>query len=251
MVNARRPASIGQRAAPVKSRLRSGRTVRSAEPTAAIQPGLTLSERAYGELEELIVTLQLAPGTAVSEAALSQRLGIGRTPIREALQRLAREQLVVAMPQRGYLVTQIDVRLQLRLLETRREVERLIARSAARRATLEEQHRFATLADEFQRASDRNDDTAFIRADRDFNNLCLQAARNEFAAGAMQLMNGLSRRFWYMHWKQAADMPVAARSHAHLARMISLRDEDGAAHALNALLDGILEFTKATLNSDV
>ena len=81
----------------------------------------------------MIVTLQLRPGVAVSEAALSERLGIGRTPIREALQRLAREHLIVVLPQRGNLVSQIDVRKQLRLLETRREVERLIARCAARR----------------------------------------------------------------------------------------------------------------------
>ena len=93
----------------------------------------SLTDEAYAQLEELIVTLQLRPGVAVSEAALSERLGIGRTPIREALQRLAREHLIVVLPQRGNLVSQIDVRKQLRLLETRREVERLIARCAARR----------------------------------------------------------------------------------------------------------------------
>jgi len=60
----------------------------------------TLSDRAYGDLEAMIVTLQLPPGSAVSEAALSQRLGIGRTPIREALQRLARERLITILPRR-------------------------------------------------------------------------------------------------------------------------------------------------------
>src|ERR1700719_1560272 len=64
-----------------------------------VEPSLT--ERAYSMLEEMIVTLKLAPGTAVSEARLSQALGIGRTPIREALQRLARERLVTILPRRG------------------------------------------------------------------------------------------------------------------------------------------------------
>ena len=95
--------------------------------------GRSLTDEAYAQLEELIVTLQLRPGVAVSEATLSERLGIGRTPIREALQRLAREHLVVVLPQRGNLISEIDVRKQLRLLETRREVERLIVRWAARR----------------------------------------------------------------------------------------------------------------------
>ena len=62
----------------------------------------SLTDRAYADLEEMIVTLKLAPGRAVSESELSQRLGIGRTPIREALQRLAREELVVILPRRGH-----------------------------------------------------------------------------------------------------------------------------------------------------
>jgi len=68
----------------------------------------TLTDRAYGELEELIVTLQLSPGTVLSEQALALRLKIGRTPIREALQRLARDGLVVIMPRRGIMVSEIN-----------------------------------------------------------------------------------------------------------------------------------------------
>src|SRR6476620_2753600 len=89
-------------------------------------PAQSLTDRAYGEIEEMIVTLRLAPGSAVSESALSELLGIGRTPIREALQRLARERLVAIFPRRGIVVTDINVTSQLRLLEVRRELERLI-----------------------------------------------------------------------------------------------------------------------------
>ena len=95
----------------------------------------TLTDLAYRKLEEEIVTLRIAPGTVVSEAILSRRLGVGRTPVREALQRLAREWLVVIMPRRGIVVSEIDPVRQLRLLEARREIERFLARSAARRAT--------------------------------------------------------------------------------------------------------------------
>src|SRR5690242_3930092 len=98
----------------------------------------SLTERAYRELEERIVTLQLPPGTVVSEGSLSDKLGIGRTPIREALQRLARERLVVIMPRRGIVVAEENIKTQLRLIELRREIERLLAGLAARRATPEQ-----------------------------------------------------------------------------------------------------------------
>jgi DNA-binding GntR family transcriptional regulator len=237
---------------PSRMRARPARHAASAgvaEPVIAPRPP-TQTDQAYDQLEELIVTLQLPPGSPVTEAKLAERLGIGRTPVREALQRLARESLVIALPQRGYLVSHIDVRMQLRLLETRRAVERLIARSAARRASAQERRRFAALADTFEKASLDNDATRFIRADREFNELSLVAARNEFTAGAMQLMHGLSRRFWYMHWRQAADMPETAHAHAVLARAISDGNEDRAADALDQLLDGIEAFTKATLTID-
>ena len=160
----------------------------------------SLTDRAYAELEEMIVTLKLAPGTGVSEAELSNHLGIGRTPIREALQRLARERLVVILPRRGIIVSEINVGRQLRLHEVRREVERLIARTAARRATAEQRARFRELARLFERSARVNDDITFMRTDREFNLLCSSAAHNEFAAGAMSLMHGLSRRFWYIHY---------------------------------------------------
>jgi DNA-binding GntR family transcriptional regulator len=99
------------------------------------------------------VTLRLRPGAAVSEAKLSQALGIGRTPIREALQRLARERLVTILPRRGIIVSEISVKAQLRLLEVRREVERLIVRSAERRASADERGRFAEIEKIFERSA--------------------------------------------------------------------------------------------------
>ncbi len=212
--------------------------------------GRSLTDEAYAQLEEAIVTMQLRPGSAVSEAMLAERLGIGRTPIREALQRLAREHLVVVLPQRGILVSEIDVKRQLRLLEVRREVERLIVRSAARRATPSEREEFAQLAASMYRAAERNDAKTFVRGDKRFNDLCLAAARNEFAAGAMSLMHGLARRFWYLHYRQAADLPETARLHADTARAIADGDEAAAAKALDALLDSIETFTRATVSTD-
>ncbi|MCS6762872.1 MAG: GntR family transcriptional regulator [Candidatus Protistobacter heckmanni] len=204
---------------------------------------------AYEQIEEAIVTLKIPPGTSVSELMLSEMTGIGRTPIREAIQRLAREHLILVLPQRGLLIPEIDVNKQLKLLETRRELERLICRSAAKRATPEERAAFKRLAKEFIDAVDINDDASFVRSDREFNELCLTAARNEFSAGAMRLMHGLSRRFWYYHYKQAADLPVMAKLHAAVATAIAAGDGQEAAKALDHLLDNTEAFTKATVLS--
>jgi DNA-binding GntR family transcriptional regulator len=208
----------------------------------------TLTDRAYRAIEEQIVTLQLAPGAVISEAVLSERLKIGRTPIREAIQRLARERLMVIMPRRGIMVSEVNIQTQLRLLEVRRELERLIARGAARRATEAECAQFTTIAAGMEKAGRKNDETVFMRLDREFNLLGLQAARNEFAAGAMVLMQGLSRRFWFIHYKEAADLPLAARLHADIARAIAAGDRDAAATASDRLMDYIEAFTRGTLS---
>lgn len=224
-------------------------TAKTAELHEFAEPKAKLTDLAYEQIEEAIITMRIPPGSVVSELSLSEMLQIGRTPIREAIQRLAREHLLLVLPQRGLLVPEIDLKKQLRLLETRREVERLICRSAARRATPAERERFFRLRDEFTHASATNDDVAFMRSDREFNELCLVAARNEFAEGAMRLMHGLSRRFWYFHYKQAADLPEMARLHAAAADAIGRGDAAAAGESLDRLLDNIEDFTKATLMS--
>lgn len=207
----------------------------------------SLMEQAYAQIEEMIVTRTLVPGSSISEHALSELIGIGRTPIREAIQKLAREHLIVVLPHRGLLIPVIDVRQQLRLLRMRREVERLICRSAARVATLEERVVFAHLTAEFDEASRWNDGVSFMRLDREFNELCLVAARNEFAEGAMRMMHGLSRRFWYIHYAGRADLPEMAHLHGGVSRAIALGDVDGAGNALDLLLDDLEDFTRSTV----
>ncbi len=209
----------------------------------------SLTDKAYAVLEEMIVTLRLEPGEVLSEVALSQELKIGRTPIREALQRLAREGLVTILPRKGILVSDINPRKQLLLLEVRRELERLIARSAAQRATTDEKQAFAAIAEGIEQASRDNDDMAFMRYDDALNKLMARSAHNEYANRAIALMHGLSRRFWYMHYKETADLPLSARLHADLAHQIAAGKADAAAKASDRLVDYVEAFTRATVNT--
>jgi DNA-binding GntR family transcriptional regulator len=207
----------------------------------------TLTEQAYYRLEEMIVTLTLAPGVVLAEQALSTELGIGRTPIREALQRLAREGLVLVLPRKAIIVTETDPRRQLLVLEVRREVERLLARASAERATDAERARFQAIADGMEAAAKTNDDIAFIRLDRELNALLAQAAHNEYAARAMRSLNGHSRRFWYLHYKQTADLPKCARLHADEARAVAKGNSARAMAASDKLMDYVESFTRATV----
>lgn len=207
----------------------------------------TLTDRAYRRLEELIVTLQLRPGEVLSESSLTKSLGIGRTPVREALQRLALEGLIVILPRRGILVSEINVSDQLELLRVRREVEAVMARLAARRATSAERTRLRRLADAMDASAEQNDDVEFMRLDRQYNVMLAEVCRNPFARKTMGLMQGLSRRFWYQHYKETLDLPRCARLHAACARAIADGDPDTAVEATNVLVDYIEDFTRATL----
>jgi DNA-binding GntR family transcriptional regulator len=222
-----------------------------AHPGRAAGPGRreTLTEQAYRELEEQVVTLRLKPGEFVSEHALAKNLRIGRTPIREALQRLAREGLVKILPRKGILVSDTDPRKQLLVLEARRELERLLCRVGAQRASEDQRQRFGEIADGMDRAARTNDDIAFMRLDRELNLLISEAAHNEYASGAMRFLHGHSRRFWYMHYKQAADLPLCARLHAAQARAIADGDVKRASEASDRLIDYTETFTRATVGA--
>ena len=207
----------------------------------------SLSDIAYAQLEELIVTMQLAPGTPVSESQLSGMLGIGRTPIREAIQRLSHEHLVSIMPKRGIFISDLNPQKQLRVLETRRELERLICKNSAKRCTPEERKQFERMAKDFKKAAKDKNEKLFLKIDKELNDLTIIASKNEFASKALSMLHGMSRRFWFGNFHQIGDIGVAANLHANIAQAIYEGDEKSAGIAVDKLLDYIEEFTRKTV----
>ncbi len=219
-----------------------------ASPLARPEDGATTqTDQAYRAIEEQIVTLRIDPGAVLTEQMLSAALGFGRTPVREALQRLAYEGLVVILPRKGILVTQIDPHHQLLVLEARRELERLLSRAGAERATDPQRQRMWRIARGMDRVAKANDELAFMRLDREFNLLMIEAAHNSYAARSMKLLQGLSRRFWYMHYREAADLPLCARLHADQACAIAAGDGEAAARASDTLIDYVETFTRGAV----
>ncbi len=210
--------------------------------------GENQAQMAYRILEEMIVTLQLPPGSKISEKALNRSLGFGRTPLREALQRLAIEGTVKILPRSGVIVSEIDVTDQLSMIEVRRELEKIAAGRAARMAMEEERHAFAELVKRFEEAAEKDDEKIFIETDRKFNQLIISTANNKYVTYALGPIEAQTRRFWYLHFKRFGDLAHVSLLHAGIARAVSVNDEPSARKAVDLLLDYVEEYTRKTLH---
>jgi len=202
---------------------------------------------AYELLEEKIVTMELAPGGLLSESKLVEQLGLGRTPVREALQRLEAENLVEIMPRRGIRTTPIDVTQQLRLLEARRALEELQVQLTTRRASQEQKASFEKISKQMLGVAESRDYRQFIRLDKEFNELMAESTDNEFVSNMLRQLHGLSRRFWHKHHSKTDDLAHVARLHADVGQAIVAGDEAGAVLACQAHMEYIQAFTLATL----
>ncbi|MDO9500514.1 GntR family transcriptional regulator [Falsiroseomonas sp.] len=219
----------------------------SAPPPGGPWAAPTLTEAAYARLEEMIVTLDLAPGSVVSEAILGRLLGIGTTPVREALQRLAREHLVQILPRRGVVVTGVDLHHQLHVLETRRELDRMIARAAARRARPPERAALARLAGEMTETARAADLRGFLRQDGQLNQALAQAARNPVAAASVASLHAVARRFWFYHHRAEDELVETAALHAAVANAVAEAQEAAAAEASDRLIGQMIRFARGTV----
>ena len=208
-----------------------------------------LADRALRLLEEQIVTLQLPPGSIWSEAALSARIKIGRTPVREAVQRLAADHFVVIMRRHGIMISQINIQDQLFVLEARRQLEGMIASRAARRATPEERERLEIIAGAMSEAGKRGDVFEFLRFYFFSKKLLSAACRNPYAARGVATLHSLSRRFYFIYHKQFGDLSVVAELHAAQARAVARGDEKEAQAASDQILSHAEAFTKRTVTN--
>ncbi|WP_292515933.1 GntR family transcriptional regulator [Mesorhizobium sp.] len=212
----------------------------SADANAPFEPA---AAKAYRALEHMVVTLELAPSSFVTEGALIDRLGLGRTPVREAIQRLAWEGLLDIRPRAGIAVAPLHAGDWLRVLDARRGIEVVLARSAARFVTREAADLFHEAALAMQKAVISGNVLAFIQADKALDEALAIAADNPFAARVAAPLQSHSRRFWF-RYKADTGLAESAEHHVALIRSILDGDEEGAAKdakKLMALLRGHAE----------
>jgi DNA-binding GntR family transcriptional regulator len=181
------------------------------------------ADRAYLAIRGLIVSLELAPGAVIDERELMQRLGLGRTPVREALRQLAQEQLVEVFPRRGMFVTGVDVRDLARISEVRGALEPEAARLAAERATEAERDELADLSDQIERGAD------LMALDERIHRAIYAAAHNHLLEKTLGEYYVLAHRIWMIALDRAEALEDAVQAHRDLIHAIVVADGNGAA----------------------
>lgn len=207
-----------------------------------------LSDEAYHQIQEMIVTNVLRPGQMISENALRESLQCGRTPVREALQRLQFEGFVDIHPRRGALVTSIDIRKQLELLEVRRPLETLVVRLAAQRATPDQRVEMEKLADRLDDAVRRGDRKQYLAINRAIHELEVAATGNSQIQNTMGQIHKLSRRFWYNFISDTESFSEAAVLHSAVLRSIAGHDADHAIETAGKLMDLLERVTREAID---
>lgn len=200
--------------------------------------------KAYRALERMIVTLELAPASVATEGALIERLGLGRTPVREAIQRLAWEGLIEVRPRSGIAIAPLHPGDWLRVLDVRRGVETILARSAARFVTRHAADQFHKAALSMQKAVVGADVVAFLAADKALDEAMALAADNPFAARLAAPLQTHSRRFWYRYQSEGG-LAASAEHHVRVIQAILAGDEKAAERETGGLMDILAAYAAA------
>ena len=175
-----------------------------------------ISERAYAELRERIVTLQLAPGTALREDELMSELAIGRTPLREAVKRLALENLVAVQPRSGTYVTSVDAADIVHIAEVRAELEAHAAELAARRLDAEMRRRAEALLEQVRTLGREAGGDELMHTDEAIHRLAWEGSRNPYLIETLERYYALSLRVWYLVIDHVPALGSAIHDHADL-----------------------------------
>ncbi|MFE1168113.1 GntR family transcriptional regulator [Nocardiopsis sp. NPDC058789] len=188
----------------------------------------------YGRLREEIVEWELPPGTHLNETRLAERLGVSRTPLREALHRLTRDGLVRISPGRGAFVTEIALRDVVHHFQMREALEthavRLCARAEERSVFAELERRFLEWCSRFEDGSDADDADYYALTER-LDAEVSEGAANPYLADALTSVRQHLRRLRRIARRTPARMALSAREHALICAAVSEGDEEGAARA--------------------
>jgi DNA-binding GntR family transcriptional regulator len=193
----------------------------------------SLAEQAYEMLEEQLVTLALPPGKQISEGQLIDLTGFGRTPVREAIQRLAQQELFLVMPRKGVVVTPVSRASMAHVLEARKPLERVIVYRAALNALDAQRSEIASIARKLTIAHDSFED--FLKLDQDLDRLLDKCAGNTFASAAVSPLRSHCRRFWYYHRHQM-QLSDAISANSKMARLVTRREFNGAQKASDGVI---------------
>ncbi|MQA63491.1 MAG: FCD domain-containing protein [Actinophytocola sp.] len=200
----------------------------------------SLAEQAYLTIRDRLVMLEINPGEPINEDRLSGELGVGRTPIREALKRLEVDRLVVAFPRRGTFATDVNISDLAHISEVRRTLEPMAASAAAGRMTAADRSALTALRDQLDadnRLDQRLDDNAdLLRMDLGVHRAIYRCVHNPFLEDTLLHYDNLATRIWCVFVPRLSGMAGHVSEHVPL---------------LSAIIDGDAEKSAALAGQHV
>ncbi|WMT87686.1 GntR family transcriptional regulator [Pelagibacterium sp. 26DY04] len=196
------------------------------------------SQTAYLALERKIIMLEIEPGAIVSEAAIIELSGVGRTPAREALQRLSLEGLVEIRPRAGIRIAEIRPDDFSNVLEVRRVLEPRLTLLSTRFATGPQRRRVEECREEMALALERRDTGAFLEADKAFDTAMGNACPNPYLAATLRPLQSHSRRFWYRFFADTG-LESSVAAHRQVMDEFIKGDAEAAAEGMAALIEAM------------
>lgn len=207
------------------------------------------SNQAYEYLEEMITFQDLSAGEMYSESKLVELTGLGRSPIREALQKLTIDKLVEIFPSKGILITPISVETQVRLLEVRRNVGEFAMRLAAQRATNDDKKIIEPVIEGLLQIKNYSQIKELVALLRKTHSATVMATKNEFVDSVLSPLQSLSRRFWVAHLNQRdEELVTVANLYANKLRFIHQNDADSTIEASLKINDYFTKYTYQILS---
>jgi DNA-binding GntR family transcriptional regulator len=203
---------------------------------------ITDTQRAYERLKERIITTQMPPGAVIQEAVLMAELGLGRTPIREALKLLEAEKLVVVSSRRGMYVSGVSISDLAEIQEIRSVLDPLCARLAVSRITAAELAEMRSLVEAAQAPVEKRDLKALMTLDRRFHSLLARSSCNELLEAELETLYNLSARIWYLYLDRLDQSDLAYDAWSEILSALETKD---AGRAEQAILRHIRDFGDA------
>ncbi len=214
-------------------------------PAENAAPPTSLAERAYEAIRNMVVTLAIPPGAAISEEALMRELDLGRTPVHEAIKRLESERLVAIYPRRGTFATEVNITDLALITEIRLALVPLAARSAARRCTTAEREELRGLVAAFEELDSSSAQS--MRMDALVQRTIYGFARNPYLEANLRQYYNLVHRIWYLFLERLPQLSEHIAEHKALLEAIIAGDEDLAARLAYEHVSGFEQAVRSIL----
>ena len=213
----------------------------SARTLVGSRPVKSLLDQAYNEIKLRIITCGYRPGEVLSEAAISDELKIGRTPVHQAIHRLMMDGLITIMPRKGVMVVPAGVDEVMEIIDVRLVTECYCARLAADRADDSELQHLQRIVDASEKATNQRDVEKMMLFDREFHDTLARAARNTVLADVLRSLHERSLRFWFISLRDPNHHRNVLAQHRAIVAALQSRQPDAAE---NAMREHILAFQR-------